>query len=153
MKLILLILVVLSCLSFPAQSQSNPHYTATDPAVRDMLISLDMPRYTGSVPAANIAGNWQLVLDDGIYLDLALLQSGSSTFGRGNVSSGIFSQWAFASGSISGTSLDLDIVPESGLQLYAVSIDISRLPFAGTYVLFAANAAPKPGVLQATKSM
>ena len=107
-----------------------------------MLISLDMPKYAGNVPATNIAGNWRLVLTDGIYFDLVLFQSGSAIFGRGNLSSGMVSQWAVASGSVSGSNLELDVVPESGTELYAISVDISRLPLAGTYVLFRTNIAP-----------
>ena len=152
MRLILL-LIVLSCLVLPAESQYNPHYTSIDPAVREMLISLDMPRYAGNVPATNIAGNWRLVLTDGIYFDLVLFQSGSAIFGRGNLSSGMVSQWAVASGSVSGSNLELDVVPESGTELYAISVDISRLPFAGTYVLFRTNIAPKPGTLRAIRTV
>ena len=152
MKLILL-LIVLSCLALPAKSLDNPHYTSIDPAVREMLVSLDMPKYAGNVPATTIVGNWRLVLTDGIYIDLTLLQSGSAIFGRGNLVSGIVSQWAVASGSVSGSNLELDVVPESGTELYAISIDMSRLPFAGTYVLFRTNIAPKPGTLSAIKTV
>jgi hypothetical protein len=152
MKLILL-LIILSCLALPAESLDNPHYTSIDPAVREMLVSLDMPKYAGNVPATTIAGNWRLVLTDGIYIDLVLLQSDSAIFGRGNLVSGMVSQWAVASGSVSGSNLKLDVVPESGTELYAISVDISRLPLAGTYVLFRTNVAPKPGTLRAIRTL
>jgi hypothetical protein len=151
MKSIVLILIVLFCLLFQAESQDNPHYTATDPAIREMMSSLEMPRYTGNVPAENIAGDWHLMLDDGNYIDLTLLQSGSAIFGRGKMTSGTNSQWATASGSVSGSSLLLDVVPESGTELYSISIDIGSLPFAGTFVVFRNDSAPKPGNLQASK--
>jgi hypothetical protein len=43
MKSILMILVVLSCLLFLAGAQDNPHYMSTDPAIREMEISMNMP--------------------------------------------------------------------------------------------------------------
>ncbi len=72
MKL-LLILIIIFCSLCLVEAQSNPHYTVTDPAIKEMLISMDMPRYTGNVPAENIVGAWQLILSDGTYIDLALL--------------------------------------------------------------------------------
>jgi hypothetical protein len=151
MKSIVLILIVLFCLLFQAESQDNPHYTATDPAIREMMSSLEMPRYTGNVPAENIAGDWHLMLDDGNYIDLALLQSGSAIFGRGSIASGTSSQWATASGSVSGSSLLLDVVPESGTELYSISVNIGSLPFTGTFVVFRSDSAPRTGNLQASK--
>ncbi len=88
MRRISLILIVLSCIELSAQSQDNPHYmttdrairemqmsldmprytagipyyTITDPALREMQMSLDIPRYVGDVPIPNIAGDWQLIL-------------------------------------------------------------------------------------------
>lgn len=152
MKSILISLVVLSCFLSMVEAQSNPHYTVTDPAINEMLMALDMPRYTGSVPAVNIAGNWQLTLSDGKYIELALLQSGIAVFGKGKMAIGTVSQEAFAGGSISGNNLRLEVVPESGTELYAVSVDISRLPFAGTYVVFTAGSAPQRGTLRAGKN-
>jgi hypothetical protein len=40
---IIIALVVLSCLLSLAEAQSNPHYMATDPAIKEMLISMDIP--------------------------------------------------------------------------------------------------------------
>jgi len=151
MKFIIIGLVVLSCLWSLAEAQNNPHYMATDPAIKEMLISMDMPRYTGSVPAENIAGSWQLTLSDGKSIELALLQSGSAVFGKGNMTIGTIPQGAFASGSVSGSSLNLQIVPESGTELYAISVDISSLPFEGAYIVFLADIAPLRGTLRASK--
>ncbi len=147
-----LVVLIASGLATIAQSQSNPHYTTADPALREMLISMDMPRYAGSVPAANVAGNWHFMMSDGAAIDLNLLQSGAAVFGRGNLTANMFSQGAFASGSVSGSSLQLGVVPESGRGLYAISIDISGLPLTGTYVMFSADAAPVSGRVQASTS-
>jgi hypothetical protein len=105
----------------------------------------------GTVPVGLIAGNWQLALSDGHYIELALLQSGSAIFGKGRIASCMESQGAFASGSVSGSNLQLDVIPESGTEFYTISIDITRLPFEGTYVVFSADSAPQTGTLSATK--
>jgi len=79
-----------------------------------------------------------------------LLQSGSVVFGIGDITSGSVSQLATAGGSILENDLRLDVIPETGTELYAISMNMGRLPFAGTYIEFRANAAPKAGTLQAS---
>ena len=176
MKRIPLSLIVFLCLGFSAQSQDNPHYMMTDPAIREMqmsldmprytgnvpnymitdpalremLISLDMPRYTGSVPIGNVTGNLQLMLGDGKYIGLKLLQSGSVVFGKGNMTSGSISQLATVGGSILENDLRLNVVPETGTEVYAISVNMGRLPLVGTYSVFRAGSAPKTGTLQAS---
>jgi hypothetical protein len=142
--LLLSIFALFGLALFPAID--NPHYMMTDPAIREMMISMDMPRYTGGVPA-NVAGNWQLMLSDGKNIGLALQQSGAIIFGKGNIVSGSFSLPVTASGSVSDNNLRLDVVPENGSELYAISVNFSRLPFVGTYAVFRADSAPKPGTL------
>ncbi|MDM7935374.1 MAG: hypothetical protein QUS08_08315, partial [Methanothrix sp.] len=107
---------------------------------------------TGSVPAENIAGGWQILLDDGCIIDLTLYQSSPAIFGRGSVSLGISSRQATASGSLSGSALRLDVVPEDGGQLYALSLDIGRLPVTGSYLLFSPDSSPRPGTLRASRA-
>ena len=179
MKSILFALVIFSSLFPIAEAQSNPHYMTTDPAiqemlmaidmprttgsssftsmpadpaVREMLISMDMPRYAGSVPAEVIAGAWQLNLSDGERIELALQQSGSAIFGKGTMANDTTSEAVFASGSVSGSSLNLEVVPESGKELSAISIDISSLPYKGTYVVFLADSGLQTGTITASKN-
>ena len=178
MKSILIALAILSCLFSMVDAQSNPHYMTTDPAVREMLISMNMPRttggssftsmtadpavremlismnmprYVGSVPPEIIAGTWLLNLSGGEYIELTLQQSGAAIFGKGTLTNSTLSQAAFASGSVSGTSLNLEIVLESATELYAISIDISSLPYKGTYVVFLADSGMQTGTLVASK--
>ena len=206
MKPIYILLLVLSCLFSIAGAQSNPHYvgmdpaikemltsidtpmpsgnasftatsgdaavkemltsidrtkpagnasftsTSADPAIREMLISMDMPRYAGNVPVEIISGIWQLSLSDGRSVELELMQSGSAAFGKGTILNSTHSQEAFASGSVSGSSLNLEVVPESASELYAISIDITRLPYKGTYVAFLAGSILQTGTITASKN-
>ena len=172
-----MLLFVFSCLISASEAQSNPHYMATDPAlsemltsinmprhignasfaanspdpaIREMLISMDMPRYAGNVPVENISGSWQIDLSEGENIHLKLQQSGSAIFGKGTISTSTLSQEAFASGSISGSSLNLEVLPENATELYAISIDITRLPYEGTYVVFLADSGMQTGTIIAS---
>lgn len=165
----------------PIFYSSGSQYTSSDPAIRQMEESMDRysSRYAtlgsstskstfqstigkgksasaSSATAAfgqpiSAAGNWHLELSDGSLLDLDLSQSGAKIFGRGIVTSKISSQWAVASGEVTGSSLNLEVVPASGLELYAISMDISRLHLPGSYTAFGANAAPITGNVMASR--
>jgi hypothetical protein len=172
MKSVLSVWFVLFCLAIiPSSCQDNPHYMITDPAIREMMVSIDMPRYAGGVPSdpairemmismdmpryaggipGNVAGNWQLMLDEGKNIELTLQQFEPAVFGKGNIIAGSVSQPLTASGSVSDNNLQLDIVPVDGSELYAISVNFSRLPFVGTYAVFRADSAPKSGALQAS---
>ena len=177
MKTIFMLLFILSCLFSAAMAQSNPHYMTTDPAlsemltsinmprhtgnasfatisadpaIREMLISMDMPRYAANIPVEIISGSWQIGLSEGENIHLALQQSGSAIFGKGTISTSTRSQEAFASGSISGSSLNLEVLPENATELYAISIDITRLPYKGTYVVFMADSGLQTGTITAS---
>jgi hypothetical protein len=171
MKSALIILVVLSCALSLAEAQSNPHYAAKDPAIkqmemsmnmpgtpmiadpatREMLISMNMPQYAGKLPAETIAGNWQLNLSDGTNIDLTLQQSGAALFGKGKITTGTVSQKAYASGSV-GNGMHLEVVPESGMGLYLISVDIISPPYEGNYVTFLAGSEAQTGTLKASKN-
>jgi hypothetical protein len=160
----LLFAVIISALTITACSQS--HYVATDPAIREMLISLDMPRTPQGErsalvatpsstpilvePAANLAGRWNLELLDGTGISLDLLQSGNVVFGRGNLRPARGMEDVTASGSLSGSILRLDVVPASGEVLYAISLDIGKLPLEGTYVKFSARNDSDTGMIKAS---
>jgi hypothetical protein len=172
MKSALMALVVLSCVFSVVEAQSNPHYMSTDPAIRqmkismnmpstpmvtdpaiiEMLISMNMPQYAGNAPTETIAGNWQLNLSDGSQINLTLQQSGSALFGKGNITADSVSQGAYAAGSISGNGMRLEVVPESGRGLYVISVDISSAPFVGNYVAFIAGSEAQSGTLKASKN-
>lgn len=149
----------------------SSHYLSSDPAVREMQESLDRPRQssalgstvarsaagkaatagkttTGMAPA-NAAGLWQLELSGGKSIDLDLYQSGARVFGRGSLTSGMTVQGVVASGDLVGSSMILDVVPESGNMLYAISLDVNRLYLASSYTIFRAGAEQGSGTVKA----
>jgi hypothetical protein len=155
--------VLIFALTITACSQS--HYVATDPAIKEMLISLDMPRTPQGErealvappkstpilvePSANLAGRWNLEFLDGSAISLDLLQSGNVVFGRGNLRPDRGMEDVTASGSLSGRILRLDVVPASGQELYVISLDVGKLPLEGSYVKFSVTD-PESGMLKAS---
>ena len=79
----------------------------------------------------NLTGNWHLELMNGVNINLILSQSDSLVSGRGNVTSGNASQEAKAIGSYSSNVLKMNVVPVSGKEHYALSLDLSgQIPVA-----------------------
>lgn len=160
----------------PIFYSSDSQYTSSDPAIRQMVESMDRysSRYgyigsqtsrsnarkatSGSADTGttinqplNAAGGWHIELSEGISIDLNLHQSGARVFGIGSMSSSTSTQWAMASGALTGSSLSLDIVPASGIELYAISLDIGRLHMPGSYTVFRASAAQRSGNVKANR--
>ncbi len=161
----------------PIFYSSGSQYTSSDPAIRQMEESMD--RYSGhyaslgsqtsrtkigkatSVSAGasttgnqplNAAGGWHMELSEGISIDLNLHQSGARIFGIGSMTSSTSTQWAMASGDLTGSSLSLDIVPASGVELYAISLDVSRMHMPGSYTVFRSSAVQRSGNVKANRS-
>lgn len=151
----------------------SSHYVSADPAVREMQESLDRPRQssalgstvarstagktvtagkttTGMAPA-DAAGSWYLELSEGRSIDLDLYQSGARVFGRGSLASGMTAQVVIASGDLVGSSMILDVVPESGNVLYAISLDVNRLYLGASYTIFREGADPRSGTVKASR--
>jgi hypothetical protein len=156
----------------PIFYSSGSQYTSSDPAIRQMEESMDRysSRYaslgsstskstigkststsTAAGQPVNLAGSWHLELSDGTFMDLDLSQSGTRVFGLGSMTSAVSAQWAVASGEITSRSLSLDVVPASGMELYVISMDISRLHLPGSYTVFKANAAQISGNVMANR--
>lgn len=60
-------------------------------------------------------------------------------------------QGALASGSISGSTMILDVVPESGMELYSISLDISRLHLSSSYNVFRYGGQTGSGTVRASR--
>jgi hypothetical protein len=107
-----------------------------------------------TIPAASstgISGKWALQLSEGQTISLDLHQSGNRLFGRGSIASGSTTQMVLASGTASGNSVTLDILPESGAELYAISLDISQLNVPSRYTAYRYGALAGYGTAIASK--
>jgi hypothetical protein len=96
----------------------------------------------------NLTGSWHLELTNGMNINLILSQSGSLISGRGNVTSGNASQEAKANGSYSGNVLKMNVVPVSGKERYALSLDLSGQTPAKTYSIFSNNTTTSSGTVR-----
>ena len=146
-------------------SSGAGNYVSSDPAVRQMQESMDRSgryarigssgaRTTATATAAaagtnklttGVVGAWHLELADGTTIDLLLNQSGAIVFGRGRIALGSSAQWATASGTFSGSSLKLNVVPASGAELYALSLKIGRHPPTASYLVYKTGSSTRPG--------
>ncbi len=107
-----------------------------------------------TIPAASpagISGKWTLQLSEGQTISLDLHQSGNRLFGRGSMATAGTTQMALASGTASGNSVTLDILPESGAELYAMSLDISQLNVPSRYTAYRYGALAGYGTAIASK--
>jgi hypothetical protein len=99
----------------------------------------------------NAAGRWHMDLSDGQSIELDLYQYSTSIFGRGGLRSKMGTQGVTASGTASGVIMTLNVVPESGTQLYAMTIDISRLYLSSPYRVFMAGDGTESGTVMASR--
>lgn len=107
-----------------------------------------------TIPAASstgISGKWALQLSEGQTISLDLHQSGNRLFGRGSMATAGTTQMALASGTASGNSITLDILPESGAELYAISLDTIRLNVPAKYTAYRYGALAGYGTAIASK--
>lgn len=148
----------------PIFSSPGVGYLSSDPAVREMQQSLDRPLALGSaverqpsdahrvIQPVSAAGGWHLDLSDGKQVDLILYQSGTRLFGAGEVRAGLRSQRASASGTVSGSSMMLDLVTFSGTELYSISLDLGRLHLPSTFEIYRAGSSPVRGTAKALRT-
>jgi len=146
----------------PLFTPKSGHPLSSDPSIRDMQISLDMPRPSATagltVPAQTLkfnsapkpinpdaSGIWQIGLADGTSINLNLHQSAKMVFGKGSMAQRGYAQEVSASGELSGKKMLLNVISNSGSELYAFSVDTGRLPQAASYTLYRVGATPSMG--------
>ncbi len=61
-------------------------------------------------------------------------------------------QGALASGTVTGSTVILDVVPESGIELYSISLDISRLHLSSSFHVFRYGGQIGSGTVRATRT-
>ena len=146
----------------PIFTSKSGHPLSSDPSIRDMQVSLDMPRPSATagltVPAQTLkfnsapkpinpdaSGIWQISLADGTSINLNLHQSAKMVFGKGSMAQRGYAQEVSASGELSGKKMLLNVISNSGSELYAFSEDTGRLPHAASYILYRVGASPAMG--------
>jgi len=149
----------------PIFTTKSGHSLSSDPSIRDMQVSLDMPRPSATAgltrPAKTVkpnsalgaknpdaSGIWQIDLADGTSINLNLHQSAKMIFGKGSMAQRGYAQEVSASGELSGKKMLLNVISNSGSELYAFSMDTGRLPHAASYTLYRVGASPAMGSIK-----
>jgi hypothetical protein len=134
---------------FTYASKSNG--ISTGSPIRRSPTGISTAKTVATTPPVGAAGRWSMQLSDGRSVYLELYQSGARLFGRGSITLGKTTQGALASGSVSGNKMTLDLIPESGTELYSMSPDMSRLDLASKYTVYKYGAQPGYGTVKASK--
>jgi hypothetical protein len=146
----------------PLFTPKSGHPLSYDPSIREMQISLDIPRPSATagltVPSQTLkfnpaseainpdaSGIWYIGLVDGTALRLNLHQSAKMVFGKGTMAQRGYAQEVSACGELSGKKMLLNVISNSGSELYAFSVDTGRLPQATSYTLYRVGAMPSMG--------
>lgn len=113
---------------------------------RDMLPSDSKTAVAVSAPS-NVAGRWSLVLSDSMDRSVAIMlaQSNDAIFGRGYMTYGNMTQDVTATGTVSGTQIELDLLAINDMNLYRLSLSNSGNQLSGDYVAHSASIAPWTG--------
>jgi hypothetical protein len=135
-------------------------YQSSGPALSKTQTSMDRSLrlgYVASRPATNkktvttptqattAAIRWSLVLSEGKTIYLELYLSGSRIFGVGSIAQGQTTYGASASGTISGSTVTMDVVPQTGTELYSIVFDLNKLHIPSAYTVHRAGALPATG--------
>jgi len=124
---------------------------STGSPVRRSTTGISTGKTAATTSSAVAAGRWSMQLSDGSSVYLELHQSGARFFGRGSITLGKTTQGALASGSVSGNKMTVDLITESGTELYSMSLDLSRLDLASKYTVYRYGAQPGYGTVKASK--
>ena len=124
---------------------------STGSPVRRSTTGISTGKTAATTLPVGAAGRWSMQLSDGRSVYLELYQSGARLFGRGSITLGKTTQGALASGSVSGNKMTVDLVPESGTELYSMSPDMSKLDLPSKYTVYRYGAQPGYGTVKASK--
>ena len=111
------------------------------------VVNVTAPAKISSAGIANLSGSWSLKLDDSTSrkADLTLFQNGNAVYGTGNMNQGTNTTLqAAASGTVTGSKLNLNLVSLGKVSLYRFSLTISKDSLTGSY------SALTPGASQIT---
>ncbi len=113
---------------------------------RDMLPSDSKITVAASAPS-NVAGRWSLILSDSTdrSVSIMLAQSDDAIFGRGYMIYGNTTQDVTATGTVSGTQIDLDLLAINDMNLYRLKLNNNSNLLSGDYVAYSSSIAPWTG--------
>jgi hypothetical protein len=126
-------------------------YSASNTPVSKTFSSTPATATTTAATNTGVSGKWVLRLSEGQTIALDLHQSGTRLFGRGSITSAGTTHMALASGTASGNFVTLDVLPESGNELYSLSFDISKLNTPTSYTAYRYGALTGYGTVTASK--
>jgi hypothetical protein len=104
----------------------------------------------------SISGGWTLELTDSASHTAAftLFQSGDAVFGTGNVNlDANTTLMAAASGTLTGSELNLDIVTLEKMNLYRLALMVSGESATGNYTAYSPSASPSTGSAKGTRTV
>jgi hypothetical protein len=113
-------------------------YVASRPATNKKTV-------TTPTQATTAASRWSLALSEGKTIYLELYLSGSRIFGVGSMTQGQATYGASASGTVSGATVAMDVVPQTGTELYSIIFDLNKLHIPSGYTVHRAGALPASG--------
>jgi hypothetical protein len=113
-------------------------YAASRPATSQKTVSVPTQDTTA-------ASRWSLALSEGKTIYLELYLSGSRIFGVGSMTQGQTTYGASASGTVSGSTVAMDVVPQTGTELYSIIFDLTKLHLPSAYTVHRAGALPASG--------
>jgi len=108
-------------------------YVASRPATSQKTVSAPTQDTTA-------ASRWSLALSEGKTIYLELYLSGSRIFGVGSMTQGQTTYGASASGTVSGATVAMDVVPQTGTELYSIIFDLTKLHLPSAYTVHRAGA-------------
>jgi hypothetical protein len=145
---------------------NNPQDTRSQDQSQTSPVQNEAVNTTASVPVqavapsepTSISGGWSLVLTDSAShtaAALTLTQSGDAVFGTGNVNlDANTTLMAAASGTLTGSKLNLDIVTLEKVNLYRLALTVSGESATGDYNAYRwSEASPSTGTVKGTRTV
>jgi len=103
------------------------------------VVNVTAPAKISNAGMANVSGSWSLKLDGNTSrkADLTLFQNGNAVYGTGNMNQGANTTLqAAASGTFTGSRLNLNLVSLGKVSLYRFSLTIYKNSVTGSYSAF-----------------
>ena len=131
-------------------SQTSPVQNASANTTASAPVQVAAPPEPTSV-----SGSWSLELTDSASRTavLTLFQSGDAVYGSGNVNlDANTTMMAAASGTLTGSELNLDLVTLGKVNLYRLTLMVSRESATGNYTAYSPSSSPSTGTAKGTRS-